>query len=625
MWFKPPIAVAVAILAALATADSTLDRRQSSLDAFVAAELPVAFNYALTNIGGTNGTRVPEADPGIVAASPSYVFPNYLYTWTRDSALTYAMIVNELIFGNKTLKKTIEDYTSAQAFLQTVSNPSGTLWPAGMGLGEMKFFLNETRFNEDWGRPQRDGPALRATVFIKLSNYLVGLNETDIAREVYWPLILNDLKYVGQYWNQTGYELWEEVHGTSFFTLNAQHRALTSGGLLAELIGEVCEPCDQAPEIVCLLGAFWNGTGGYITADVNRNQITTRSGINVSPLISSIQVFDIGANCDTPDFQPCNSKILSTHKVVVDSFRDLYPINDNKTAPAAVAVGRYPEDNYFDGNPWYLCTLACAEVLYDAAAQLTSIGSLTIDDISLDFFLDIYPNATEQTYTGDALTPIISALKTYADGFVEVVETYISPNGSISEQFNKTTGEPLSAYALTWSLASFVTTARARLGDYAPSWGANNATLPPATCSPGGYNSTGTYVPAYAAGAEAVDMECETEVLFYAYIDNNGTNPYLIGNNSLLGGAVNNKYALIQPMLPGHLNSTDNQWYVDMFLPAGVALNYQYVMIEPDGVLYFENTTHIVVPSKCGGGEVIVSDSPWFAGGVINGTNTTST
>lgn len=24
--------------------------------------------------------------------------------------------------------------------------------------------------------------------------------------------ILNDLIYVGQYWNQTGYDLWEEVH-----------------------------------------------------------------------------------------------------------------------------------------------------------------------------------------------------------------------------------------------------------------------------------------------------------------------------------------------------------------------------------------------------------------------------
>jgi len=296
MLFKT--SVAVAALAALATANPAPQKRQSAIDAFVAKEKVIAFNHALGNIGGTNHTRVPAADAGIVVASPSNFFPNYFYTWTRDSALTYAMIVDELIFGNVTLQKTVEDYTKAQADLQTVDNPSGTLWPAGQGLGEMKFFTNKTRFNEDWGRPQRDGPALRATVFIKLCQALIENKKAKVAKQVYWPLIINDLNYVGQYWNDTGYELWEEVHGTSFFTLNAQHRALTSGGYLAKMLGVPCKPCMQAPEIACLLQHFWNGTGNYITADVNRNQITDRSGINVSPLISSIQVFDASATCD---------------------------------------------------------------------------------------------------------------------------------------------------------------------------------------------------------------------------------------------------------------------------------------------------------------------------------------
>jgi glucoamylase len=114
--------------------------------------------------------------------------------------------------------------------------------------------------------------------------------------------------------------------------------------------------------------------------------------------------------------------VLATHKVVVDSFRDLYPINKNATAPAAVAVGRYPEDVYYTGNPWYLCTLACAELLYDAAAQLNATGSLTIDDISLPFFQDIYPSAAAQTYTGRAMAPILEAMRTYGDGFVQVIE-----------------------------------------------------------------------------------------------------------------------------------------------------------------------------------------------------------
>jgi len=112
------------------------------------------------------------------------------------------MLIDELIFGNRSLRGTIEDYTKSQAILQTVTNPSGSLWPAGDGLGEAKFYTNLTRFDGTWGRPQRDGPALRAIAFMNLAPVLIGLNETDEYKEIYWPLVLNDLKYVGQYWNQ---------------------------------------------------------------------------------------------------------------------------------------------------------------------------------------------------------------------------------------------------------------------------------------------------------------------------------------------------------------------------------------------------------------------------------------
>lgn len=67
------------------------------------------------------------------------------------------MIIDELIFGtervgNNSLQVVVEQYTRAQAQLQTVTNPSGALWPAGQGLGEPKFYSNGTRFNGAWGR-----------------------------------------------------------------------------------------------------------------------------------------------------------------------------------------------------------------------------------------------------------------------------------------------------------------------------------------------------------------------------------------------------------------------------------------------------------------------------------------
>ena len=57
-----------------------------------------------------------------------------------------------------------------------------------------------TRFNGAWGRPQRDGPALRAIALIEYSHWLLDQGEHNKVSEVIWPIIANDISYVGQYW-----------------------------------------------------------------------------------------------------------------------------------------------------------------------------------------------------------------------------------------------------------------------------------------------------------------------------------------------------------------------------------------------------------------------------------------
>ena len=69
------------------------------------------------------------------------------------------MLVDTFIDGGFGLQAEIESYIAAQAHLQTFSNPSGGL--SSGGLGEPKFNVDETAFTGAWGRPQRDGPALR--------------------------------------------------------------------------------------------------------------------------------------------------------------------------------------------------------------------------------------------------------------------------------------------------------------------------------------------------------------------------------------------------------------------------------------------------------------------------------
>ncbi|KAJ5088074.1 hypothetical protein N7456_011690 [Penicillium angulare] len=462
-------------------------RRQTSLSSFIQSESSVALQGVLDNIGA-NGSKVSGASSGIVVASPSKVNPDYFYTWTRDGALTLKALIDAFIAGDSSLESTIQEYIDAQAQLQAVSNPSGDL-SDGSGLGEPKFEVNITAFTGDWGRPQRDGPALRATALIAYGNHLVSAGETSTVKSNIWPIVQNDLNYVAQYWNQTGFDLWEEIEGSSFFTIAAQHRALVEGSAFASSLDESCTGCDsQAPQLLCFLQDFWNGT-----AVISNLANDGRSGLDANSLISTIQAFDPEAACDDTTFQPCSERALSNHKLVVDSFRSLYSINSGKSAGSAVAIGRYAEDTYQGGNPWYLATLAAAEQLYDALYQWDKQGSLSIGQTSLPFFQALDSSTATGNYSSSSSTysSLTSAVKTYADGFVSIVQQYTPSNGSLAEQFTRDDGTPTSAGDLTWSYAAFLTAGDRRSGTVPSSWGSSTANEVPSQCS--GSSASGSY------------------------------------------------------------------------------------------------------------------------------------
>lgn len=113
--------------------------------------------------------------------------------------MTFKALVDTLVNNySVSLQNEITAYISAQAILQTVDNPSGDL--SSGGLGEPKFNADGTAFMGSWGRPQRDGLALRATALITYAKWLVynGYNSTAVS--LVWPVIQNDLSYVAQYW-----------------------------------------------------------------------------------------------------------------------------------------------------------------------------------------------------------------------------------------------------------------------------------------------------------------------------------------------------------------------------------------------------------------------------------------
>ncbi|KAG9255759.1 glucoamylase/glucan 1,4-alpha-glucosidase-like protein [Emericellopsis atlantica] len=558
---------------------------RATLDQFIDTESQVAIDGVLANIGA-DGAEAQGAAAGAVVASPSRTDPDYWYTWTRDAALTYKALIERFIAGDSSLQSKIDDYVSAQATLQGVSNPSGG--PDSGGLGEPKFNVDLTAFTGSWGRPQRDGPPLRATALILYAGWLVDNGEASKAADTVWPVIAKDLDYTVRYWNETGYDLWEEVSGSSFFTLSASHRALVEGAALASTLDKTCPGCAEwAPQVLCFTQDFWvpEGDSGYIDSNINVRE--GRTGKDANSILSSIHTFDPASDCTDSTFQPCSSRALANHKAVVDSFRSEYSLNAGISQRDAVAIGRYAEDVYYDGNPWYLTTLAAAEQLYAALYQWNQTGSITVDTVSLPFFNDRVPNIAKGTYTSDSatLTSIVDAVRTYADGFVSIVQTYTPRDGALAEQYDRNDGTPLSARDLTWSYAAFLTATERRAGVVPPGWGEPGANTVPDLCE--------------------APAPCDAAITFNARVTTNlGEDVFVVGALTELG---NWAPADAVPLSADGYTSSDPLWSTTVDLPAARSFEYKYIKKTSGGEVVWESDPNrgFTTPTDCDSADTI--------------------
>ncbi|KAG5727785.1 Glucoamylase [Termitomyces sp. T112] len=531
----------------LSLATTRVFGQSSTADAYFASETPIAKAKLLANIG-SDGSDAHGAKPGIVIASPSTSDPDYLYTWTRDSALVFQSLIDQFTHGqDTTLRPSIENYIAAQRILQQVSNPSGNVSTGG--LGEPKFNIDLTAFTGSWGRPQRDGPALRATALITWANYLLSTNNISGAASL-WSILELDLDYVASNWNETTFDLWEEVSSSSFFTTAVQHRALRQGATLATALGQTSSAdtyTAEADNALCFLQSYWNPSG-YMTANTGGG----RSGKDANTVLTSIHTFDAAAGCDATTFQPCSDRALSNLLSYIQSF-DIYAINNGIPSNQGRATGRYSEDVYYGGNPWYLTTLAVAEQLYDALIVWNTTGSLDITAVSLPFFTNLVPGITVGTYTSGSSTfgTLTSAVKTYADSFVGIVAKYTPADGSLSEQFTRDDGTPTSAKDLTWSYAALLTANNARNGVTPASWGAEGLVVP-TVCQEG---------PKPPTVAVTFNVDATTVL---------GENIYLTGSVSALQNwSPDNALLLSAASYP--------TWSITVELTASTVIEYKYI------------------------------------------------
>ncbi|KAK7430540.1 glycoside hydrolase 15 protein [Neonectria magnoliae] len=607
----------------------SLDQRSNvmkrAVDDFIDFETPIALEQLLCNIGAT-GCHASGVSSGIVIASPDKQDPDYFYTWTRDSALVFKAIVerftNEYDAG---LQKHIQEYIVSQAKLQGVSNPSGSL-SDGQGLGEAKYHVDMSAFTGGWGRPQRDGPALRAIALTGYAKWLVNNGYSSTASTIVWPIIRNDLNYVAQYWNRTGFDLWEEVNGSSFFTIASQYRALIEGTAIAKTLGKASDSYSAiAPHVLCFLQSFWLPSSKYIDANINTND--GRTGKDANTVLAAIHNFDPSLGCDDATFQPCSQKSLANLKQVVDSFR-FYNINSGISAGTAIAIGRYSEDSYYNGNPWYLNTLAVAEQLYDAIYVWKKAGSITVSDTSLSFFKDLSSSVSAGTYSSSSstYTTLLNAASTYADGFVNIISKYAATNGSMAEQFSKNNGTPLSADDLTWSYAAFLTAAARRAGVVPPSWASGSSSSVPGTCQAtsiaGSYSSatatsfppsqtpiSGTVTIPVPTGTKTKTSSSSTatgcaiaptvSVTFESLVTTSfGDTVKIVGNIAALGNWNTNNAVSLSA---SEYTSSHPLWKVTIPLAAGQTIEYKYINIKSGGTLTWEKDPNrsYTVPKTC--------------------------
>ncbi|BFZ63717.1 Glucoamylase, intracellular sporulation-specific [Saitoella coloradoensis] len=439
----------------------------------------IALDGILSNISPQDTLK------GTVVASPSKQHPNYWYHWTRDAAITMEVIVqlyNDTAAqaGKAEWEQLLIDYVEHEWIVQQTNNPSGS--SDGGGLGEPKFQVDGTPFTGPWGRPQNDGPALRALTLTHFAKAYLTHNAHSSAAYDYVErylydgrlptnsVIKADLEYVAGNIFEPSYDPWEEVQAeNNFFVTLVSAAALMEGANLAESLGDEGAASwyrlgaekyeDQVRSLWDGERMVWNATKGQ----------TGGIGWKVSNLDTAVLLTSLYT--DLPEFSPYTPGILSTAHALNTTFSSEYAINAGERYPL---LGRYGEDRYdgydlSEGNPWFLCTMAWSEVMYATVYYYLQKDS-RIDTEAATGFWGAYLPLNDSTSLLDphsgAWNETLCGLLRDGDERLEHIKKHRGQDkeefGFMSEQLDRETGYMVGAKELTWSYVQFVRTKWAR-------------------------------------------------------------------------------------------------------------------------------------------------------------------
>lgn len=454
-------------------------RATPEFEDWIARQSSISEKKMVENFSVSDGAR------GSIIASPSRSNPDYYFHWIRDASLSAETYFKIFLKKKKPLFSPHDfllDYIDFSSRNQWTGNPSG---PAGnSGLGEPKFLVSGDAFLNSWGRPQSDGPALRALTLMEFAMQLLSQGQGDYVKEKLYDgklptrsVIKLDLEYISHHWELPSFDIWEEALGDHFYTRIVQARALQIGADFAEKLGDLGASGWyrlQASKIEEVINEHWMPHVGYFAATRNRiGGIDYKSSeLDSSVLLGVLQSHSKSLPRNLIEIS--DDRVLSTVIHIEEKFKNLYAINKQLTLAGeliGVAIGRYPEDKYCGcngnqpGNPWFLATLALAEFYFRLGDTWKSDGKIQVSPVSMKFlrrllkeseWKDLHLNYSP-VYATDAIFEIlVLRTKEAGDQVLRRVRYHMANDGSMSEQFNRENGFMQSARDLTWSYSSFL-------------------------------------------------------------------------------------------------------------------------------------------------------------------------
>jgi glucoamylase len=462
----------------------------TALDVWIDKEAHFAVGAMLRAVSATNlvkerpgfGQRVVPR-PGSVLASPIPAAydpdPDYFFHWFRDSAIIIDALrvagaeefekqttierLREFVDFNQALRKLDGRELVRQRRIRERVQPSFLQYvrpddEIAAAFGDA--VLAEARVNPDgkldftrWARPQNDGAALQVLTLSRWRNADLASDETLLAAML--ELVVGDLDFIRSRASERSFDIWEEESGHHYYTQLVQAEALARGAQWIEESGDSARAaaCRSAAEqLAHSLDAYWAAADGYY-----HSRTGVVGGVPGKTLDISVILGVLHAGRTKGAHSVLDPKAQATLATLEDLFDAEYAINHKRPSDRGPAMGRYANDLYYGGNPWYLATLAAAEFYFRLAIALrTGAKILTTRENARFERRLIAPDGAHgsQAFAKGAFER--------GDSFIRTVQAYTPPSGDLSEQFDRATGAQTSAKHLAWSYAAFITAAASR-------------------------------------------------------------------------------------------------------------------------------------------------------------------